>query len=187
MPILTTARLALRLPSRDDGAFLVALTNDPDFVAHIGERGLVSAEDGAAYIEAHLLAHQAEHGFGLWIVERRGQPGALGMCGLLRRPHLEHVDVGFAFLPEHRGQGFAREAAAACLDHGRAVLGLDPIVALVSPANSASLALLERLGLVYWRTERMPAADKQVWLLGPPPPPDDRSARAPGTGAEPGP
>lgn len=169
MLILSTERLRLRSPTRDDGAFLVTLTNDPDFIAHIGDRGLVSAEDGGAYIEANLLAHQAEHGFGLWIVERRGQPGPLGMCGLLRRPYLPHADVGYAFLPAHRGQGYASEAAAACLAYGREQLGLDPIVALVAPDNPASLAVLGRLGLVPWQTLRLPRDDREVLLCGPPP------------------
>lgn len=170
--VLTTERLALRLPTPADGAFLVALTNDPTFVEHIGERGLVTAEDGARFVEERLLTHQAEHGFGLWVMERRDGPDAepLGLCGLLRRPFLEHVDVGFALLPAARGQGYAGEAARACLTHGRERLGLDPIVAIVSPTNAASRGLLARLGMVPWRSVLMPDEDRPVELWGPPPP-----------------
>lgn len=65
---------------------------------------------------------------------------------------LEDVDIGFAFLPAFRGKGYAREAAAATLDHARDQLGLRRVAAIVAPGNAASTRLLERLGL---RFERM--------------------------------
>ena len=70
----------------------------------------------------------------------------------MKREWLDDVDIGFAFLPAFRGRGYAREAAAATLDHARTRLGLARVAAIVAPGNAASVRLLEQLGL---RFERM--------------------------------
>lgn len=53
----------------------------------------------------------------------------------------------YAFLPRHRGQGYAQEAVAGCLRHGREVLGMRRILAITSPANSASQRVLDAVGM----------------------------------------
>jgi len=73
------------------------------------------------------------------------------MCGLIKRDTLPDVDVGYAFLPEFRGKGYAYEAAAGVLDHGRRVFGLKRILAIVSPDNTGSIRVLEKAGMTFER------------------------------------
>jgi RimJ/RimL family protein N-acetyltransferase len=163
--VLTTARLRLRQLTYNDAAFLVALLNDPDFLRNIGDRGVRSEVDALGYLEAGPLASYAQHGFGLWCCEHLDTGEPIGLCGLLKRDTLPHPDVGYALLPEARGQGFAREAVCGVLQYARDTLRLPEVVAIVAPANERSLHLLESLG--YGRVELMvaaPGADP-VWLM----------------------
>ena len=95
------------------------------------------------------MASYAEHGFGLYLVRRTVDGMRLGMCGLIKRPSLPHVDIGFAFLPQFTGQGYAFEAAMAVLHHARHDLNLTTIVAITAPDNQRSINLLQKLGLHY--------------------------------------
>lgn len=151
MTILETGRLALRRISAGDAAFILELLNDAAFLRYIGDRGVRTLDDARAYIEKGPAASYARHGFGLWLVERRHDGAPLGICGLLKRDSLADVDIGFAFLPAYRGQGYAFEAADAVMAHGRRALGLDRIVAIVSPDNAGSIRLLGKIGLVFER------------------------------------
>ena len=74
------------------------------------------------------------------------------------------ADIGFAFLPAHRGAGYAFEAAYETLRHAQQDLGLPRVLAIVTPANRASIALLERLGLRCERLTRMPNESEDVAL-----------------------
>ena len=107
----------------------------------------------------------AQHGFGLWGVARVDDPALIGMCGLIRRANLDDVDIGFAFLPAFRGQGYAAEAAAASVDVARTRFGLRRLVGIVSPSNVASIRLLEKLGMTYERTLELTPGDP-VRLFG---------------------
>ena len=77
------------------------------------------------------------------------------MCGLISRAVLDDVDIGYAFLPEFCGQGYAIESARAVMDFGREKLHLDPIVAVVSPGNTASVKVLAKLGMEFVRKIRL--------------------------------
>ena len=66
----------------------------------------------------------AEFGFGLWAVEL-ADGTAIGICGLLKRPVLDDVDLGFAMLPQFRRAGYAFEAASAVVAHARDTLRLE--------------------------------------------------------------
>jgi ribosomal-protein-alanine N-acetyltransferase len=145
MTLFETPRLRLREFVPEDAAFILELVNEPDWLRFIGDRGIRDLDAARRYIADGPRAMQAKHGFSLWCVTAKQDGSPLGMCGLIKRDTLEHVDLGFAFLARHRGQGYAREAAAATLAHA-AKLRLGPIAAITVPANARSIHLLEQLG-----------------------------------------
>ena len=81
------------------------------------------------------------------------------MCGLIKRDTLPDVDVGYAFLPEFRGKGYAYEAAAAVLTHGNRQFGLRRIVAITTPSNDASIRVLEKAGMKFERLLELTPGD----------------------------
>jgi RimJ/RimL family protein N-acetyltransferase len=141
IPALETPRLRLRALEPSDAPFVLVLLNTPGFLEHIGDKGVRSLEDAVRYLEEGPRASYARHSHGLMAVVHKERGEAIGMCGLLKRDHLEHADLGYAFLPEAWGQGFALEAAQAVL-----ATAPDELLALVSPRNAASIRLLEKLG-----------------------------------------
>lgn len=153
--ILTAGRVRVRPLQPTDAPFIVALLNDPAFVRNIGDRGVRSEEDARAYLESGPLASYERHGFGLCAVVPAGGGDPIGICGLLQRDALPAPDIGFAFLPEYRSRGYAYEAAAAVMADARARLGLDTLLAIVDPGNTASVRLLERLGFRFERMVRL--------------------------------
>jgi ribosomal-protein-alanine N-acetyltransferase len=161
-----TARLKLRRQTLDDAAFVLALLTDADFLRHIGDRGVHSVDEARAYIQAGALASYAEHGFGLWVMQRKADGEAVGLCGLVKRPNLDDVDVGYALLPAFRGQGYAREAVAGTLAHAASAYGLARLIAVVSPDNLPSRRLLELEGFAFERMVRMAPEEAEILLLG---------------------
>jgi RimJ/RimL family protein N-acetyltransferase len=71
----------------------------------------------------------------------------IGICGLLKRDSLPDPDVGFAFLPDFRGQGYAVESAAAVINHAGEMLGVKRVLAITTPDNADSIRVLEKIGM----------------------------------------
>jgi RimJ/RimL family protein N-acetyltransferase len=135
---LTTPRLTLRR---------FALMNSPGWLRFIGDRGVRDAAGAVRYLEQAVWASYATHGFGLYLAARRDDGTSVGACGLLRRDYLADVDVGFAFLPEFTGCGYASESAARVAAHARVDCGCTHLAGLVQPDNPASIRVLEKIGL----------------------------------------
>lgn len=147
MKILETKRLRLRTLDQNDAVFYLALVNTPGFIEFIGDRGIRTAEAAAQAIADGPMAMQARLGHSIYLVENKETGEPLGMSGLIKRDTLDHVDIGYAFLPEHCGKGYAFEAAQAVLEHARRDVKLTRLLAITSPGNAASIGLLEKLGL----------------------------------------
>jgi len=147
MLILRTPRLRLRWFTPADAAFVRRLLNDPGWIANIGDRGIRTRRQAAVWIHHRLTETYGRLGFGFWAVERLADEHLIGMCGLFKRDTLPEPDVGYALMPRYRGQGYAREAAGACLRYGRDVLGFREIWAITNPENTSSAAVLESIGL----------------------------------------
>jgi ribosomal-protein-alanine N-acetyltransferase len=145
-PIHESERLALRLARHADAAFLLRLMNQPSWLRNIGDRKVHTLEDAARYVEARLLAPARALGYGMYVIERRQDGAAVGLCGLVKRDTLPDPDLGFALLDEHAGHGYALEAASAVLSHARGTLRLQRVLAIVAPANHRSARLLLKLG-----------------------------------------
>ncbi|MFZ6870901.1 GNAT family N-acetyltransferase [Undibacterium sp. Di27W] len=144
--IITTDRLQLRTISTDDAAFYLALVNDPAFIVNIRDKGIRTLEQARTDIVNGPMANQEKIGFSLYVVERKEDGQAMGLCGLVKRESLKNIDLGYAFLPQFLGQGYAREAARATLTYANTHLRIAKLAAITSPNNLASNKLLQDLG-----------------------------------------
>ena len=163
--VLTTPRLVLRRLATQDAEFILELLTQPSFVRYIGDKGVRTADDARQYLETGPLASYARFGFGLYLVELAETSERIGICGLLKRDTLDDVDLGFALLERFWSRGFAFESASAVLSYGRQALGLRRIVAITSPDNAASIALLAKLGFRFERLARLSPGEPEVRLF----------------------
>jgi RimJ/RimL family protein N-acetyltransferase len=177
MLILETERLRLRWFTGADADFLRALLNDPGWLANIGERNVRTRRQARTWIATRHTATYGRLGFGFWGVERKSDGRLLGMCGLIKRDTLMEADVGYALMPEFRGQGYAREAAAACLRYAQDVLGLAEVWGITGPDNAASAAVLRQIGLQDAGITRLVGEERETRLFKSPrrDPGDDRA------------
>jgi RimJ/RimL family protein N-acetyltransferase len=158
-PLIETQRLSLDELSLDrDELFIFQLLNEPGFLDNIGDRGITDLDSAGGYIE-RTRAGYAANGFGLWRVVEKSTGAAVGICGLVRRDGLDDPDVGYAFLEAVSGRGYATEAAAAALGHGRNALGIGRIVAITKPDNLGSIRVLEKIGLKFEKRIQLPGHD----------------------------
>lgn len=146
---LETPRLRLRpINAATDAAGFVELNADPEVTRYTGD-GPFDSVAAAERFFAERLAQYARAGMGRWAVELRATGELLGWCGL-RRPEAAtdapEVDLGYRFFRRQWGNGYATEAARACLTHGFDDLSLPQIIVQIDPANVASLAVARKLG-----------------------------------------
>jgi len=163
--VIKTARLDLRELNSEDAEFILELLNEAGFIRFIGDKGVRSAADARDYIRQGPMDSYTRNGFGLYAAcLRDGTP--IGICGLVKREGLEEPDVGFAFLSRYWSKGYAVECAAAVLAHSREVLNLNRIVAITSPDNWSSIAVLEKIGLRFERMIRLVDHSPELKLFG---------------------
>lgn len=163
---MTTARLDLRELTPDDAEFMLAFLNDPDFIRHVGDRGVRTLHAAREYIVKGPMQSYARNGFGLYLVELRATREKLGICGLVRREGLADIDIGFGFLPQYRSQGYAIEAAMAAMTQASDDLGLERVVAITSQDNDRSANVLRKLGFEFEKLIRFPGEEKEIRLYG---------------------
>ncbi len=151
---VTTARLRMTPVGYRDLRDLTALKGDPRAYAQMlgGVRSPVQvAEDLAQEIQ-----DWGAHGYGMWAV-RALHGRFLGVTGLMARADGRGVALRFAFWPEARGVGLAREAAGAALNYAHGAAGLERVVAVAREDNFASRMVLGSIGMV--ETERFTRDD----------------------------
>lgn len=158
MEILRTNRLLLSEFSTKDDAFILKLVNTPSWLEFIGDKKVKNLEDAKNYLINGPMASYRENGFGLYLVQLKSNKTPIGMCGLVNRPTLKDVDIGFALLPEYEGKGFGFESALATMEYAQKELNLEKIVAITSKHNGRSQKLLERIGLKF---EKLIESDKE--------------------------
>lgn len=142
---LTTDRLVLRALYVGDAEFITELVNTPGWLTFIGDRQVYTVADAVPYIEKIVLSPDIDY----WVVTLNDSGEPVGVVSFIKRPHLEHRDIGFAFLPQYGKRGYAFEAAAAVLEEVVRNPGVDAVLATTLKENDGSIRLLERLGLEF--------------------------------------
>src|SRR5580765_5730685 len=116
MLVLQTERLRLRSFTTGDAPFVLTLLNEPSFLRFIGDKNVRTLEDARQYLLNGPIASYEQNGFGILLVELKDANVPIGMCGLIKREELPEPDIGFAFIPDYWGRGFAFEAATAVMN-----------------------------------------------------------------------
>ena len=147
--VAQTGRLRLRQwRDQDCTAFFDAM-NTPEVMRYLG--GVQSLAGWCAAFD-RLQSYQRDFGFTFWLLERRDTRELLGFCGLKRvnyegAPNRGEVEIGWRLRQSAWGQGIAKEAAIATLDHAFGRFAAPSVVAITAAANRASRGLMERLGM----------------------------------------
>jgi len=158
--MIDTKRLTLRPATVDDASFYLRLVNEPSFLENIGDKGVRDIEGARAALLAGPIAMQAQLGYSLWMVIRKEDGASIGMCGLIKRDSLPEVDIGYAYLPQFWGKGYAYEAAAAVKAYARETLRMPCLMAITNPENASSIGLLLKLGLRFVEFAHLPPNNK---------------------------
>jgi len=147
---MRTSRLLLRRWRDADREPFAALNADPVVMAHMP--ALLDRAASDAFVD-RTGVHFDQHGFGLWAVEVPGVSDFIGYVGLavprFSAAFTPCVEVGWRLARAHWGKGYATEAARAALSFGFLTAGLSEIVSFTVPANTRSIAVMQRLGMTH--------------------------------------
>jgi ribosomal-protein-alanine N-acetyltransferase len=149
LSVVETARLIGRLPALEHLDEFAALMAEPRVGETLG--GVRTREQSEGWIR-NDIAHWLVHDFGAWHAFERSTDQLVGRIGARVIPveGMMEVELAWAVHPDHWGQGYAAELAAPARDlvFSR---GLNSVVARTLPTNTASLRVMEKLGMTYER------------------------------------
>ena len=164
---LETPRLIIRQWKTSDFEPFAQLNADPEVMAHFPAT--------LSKAESDTLAHKiqssiAENGWGFWAIELKERHQFIGFTGLHNQPEQFEfspcVEIGWRFAKEYWHQGYATEAAEACLNFAFQDLNLKEVVAFTATSNQPSEKVMQRLGMTFIQKFNHPALKQDSPLRG---------------------
>ena len=149
--VIETERLLLRPFTSDDAAAWLPLISLPEIIRYTGDTPARSVDEACELLCSRPLRDYAMYGFGRLAVIEKASGRLVGFCGFKYVVELGEVDIGYRFLPDCWGKGYATESAAALMRDGRGAQHIRRVVGTVHPDNPASGRVLEKLGLRFER------------------------------------
>lgn len=146
---LETDRLILREMDVEDAADLYEMDADPEVYKYTGDIVPESVAHTAERISKY--PDYKKYGYGRWTTVLKETGEIIGWCGLKYLDDINETDLGYRWKPKHWGNGYATEASLACLEFGFKQLGLEQIVAQAYKENVASIRVMEKIGMTYWK------------------------------------
>ncbi len=149
---LETTRLVIRSFESGDAAGMLAVFGDPEVRRYLPPFPDPTIETMQQSV-ARRMALEADHGHGLWAVERRDTGELIGDCGLMLVEGTgPEVEIAYHYKQGAWNHGFGTEAAIACLGEGFGRVGLERIIAICFPENVGSWRVMEKAGMTYQTT-----------------------------------
>lgn len=149
--VLETERLLLRRFTPDDAAAYLPLVSLPDVIRFTGEQSLRSIDEVVQLLETRPLRDYEQYGYGRMACIEKATGRLVGFSGLKYLDDMDETDIGYRFLPDTWGKGYATESSSAIMETQPNEYGLTRIIGLVEPENRGSVRVLQKLGLTYER------------------------------------
>lgn len=145
--ILETARLRLREFTMNDADVMETVLGDPVamqyYPAAFDRRGV------EAWIEKNMARYQRD-GHSLWAMLLKDTGELIGDCGCAVQEveGRNEIEVGYHVRRDLWGNGYATEAARACMEYAFAKIGAERVISMIRPENVQSRRVAEKNGLV---------------------------------------
>lgn len=164
MLFAVTERLELReIDPVIHAPFFLELLNSPGFIKYVGDRNVRTVEQTEQYLKDRSKKI-TDHPAGIaCIVYLKDRNIPIGNCGLFIRKELDTPDIGFSFLPEFEGKGYAYEACIPLMNHAKAH-NLQRVNGITVEYNQRSRRLLEKLGLKFGKHFFMKGDPEELML-----------------------
>ena len=165
--IFETPRLILRRFTEADAGLLLYLNSDPEITKYVHELPLETEEQSLGIIQSIILP-QYENNLGRWAIHIKENMEFIGWCGLKFLPKNDEIDLGYRLVKKEWGKGYATEAAKHTLAYGFNELKLKLITGKAHIENTASLHILEKLGMQFIREEMEDGCPIKVYTIADP-------------------
>lgn len=149
--LFQTERLLVRHFTADDSEHFFVLNSNEEIVRYI--RAPKSREECDAFLKEVLAATEANPAIGRWIAVDKVSGIPVGSIGIIPVEGSSNLQLGYAFLPEHWGKGYATELAVAAMHYVFTQTDLHTIYAYTETPNVASQKVLLKAGFKFLRTK----------------------------------
>ncbi len=148
--IITTERLGLRKWTEEDIQPFAEMNSDATVMKYFPKT--LTADETIAMVN-RINLHFEKHEFGLFAVENKSTKKFIGYTGFAI-PGFDSfftpcIEIGWRYEKESWGNGFATEAAIACLNYGFNQLKFDKIVSFTASVNTNSEKVMKKIGMAY--------------------------------------
>lgn len=146
---------------KEDAGDLFELNSDPEVLRYTGDPPFDSIKQAEEFVANY--DHYEKHGYGRWAVIKKEDDKFIGWCGL-KLNEQNHIDIGFRFSQNEWGKGYATEAAKATMLFGFNTLGMKEIIARAAEENKASLRVIEKLGMEFWKKDESKGIEDSLYF-----------------------
>lgn len=144
--VFETERVMVRRWRDSDLPDLMAVYGDPDAMKWVGNGRPITEDECKQWLHVTRRNYDT-HGYGMFAVELKAEPGVIGFCGIVHPGGQHEAEVKYAYLRRVWGQGIASEALAGLIVYGRKVHGILRFIATAAPENAASHRVLVKAGM----------------------------------------
>jgi len=143
---LETERLILSTWQLSDWIALRPIATDVEVMRHI-TGGIPWSDERIQSFVASQVQLFSERGFCRWKLLVKPTEEMIGFCGVGFWRDDPDLEIGWWLARPYWGRGLATEAARVALRDAFERAGLDRIISIARPANTASTRIMEKLGL----------------------------------------
>lgn len=162
--ILETSRFHLRPLTAEDSEAFYQLCSQAGVRRFLFDDEILSRQQVEDFLQTSTALFAAQR-FGLWGV-RLGEAAALiGFCGFWFFHDPPECELLYAISETYWGKGFALEAAQALIAYGFGDLNFERIQASTDAANTASLRVMQKLGMSFLKRDLQKGLDTIYYTL----------------------
>lgn len=150
--IASTEELIIREFTEQDLFPLALVCSHPEVMKFSRNRKPLTLQETKEALERIFDSYQKK-GWGLWAVIDKDDYVLIGYCGLQMQEvdGEQYVELGYRLAHSYWGQGFATQAACAVRDYAFDTLGMNSIISIIEPENSASIRVAQKVGMALWK------------------------------------
>ncbi len=163
--IAETQRLQIVSFSSDDTVPLYELTGDADVMKYFPK--ILSYDETCQMLEK-ILDHYQRYGHCFWKVIRKPEARFIGIAGILHQEVQGEIEaeISYRIVRKHWNNGYATEAAKACMKYARTTLGKTRLISLIHPDNRPSIRVAEKLGAQKEKSVSFVGTTHDVYIYG---------------------